>query len=69
MVELKPCPFCGNADIVLCGGDGILPDGGDYWYVNCLACGGSVYGSESRTKAIDSWNRRDDAALGGDGDG
>lgn len=56
--KLKPCPFCGNKNIMLCGGDDILSDGGGYWYIVCLVCGCTIYGSESRTKVIDSWNRR-----------
>lgn len=55
MIELKPCPFCGN-EAELCGGEDVC--NGPYWYVACGECGASVYGDDDKQAAIDRWNRR-----------
>ena len=57
MVQLKSCPFCGN-EVRLEGGDHVGRDGRPYWYVLCPNCGGSVWGSEDKERAIEAWNRR-----------
>jgi Lar family restriction alleviation protein len=60
--KLKPCPFCGSADIdgphLASIGDRCLP----YWWIDCKAC---QVGMESSTgtdlaDAIAAWNRREE---------
>jgi hypothetical protein len=47
-VALKPCPFCGSADIQLFG-----PTEG----VNCRGCHAQVFGAGTESD-IATWNRR-----------
>lgn len=50
--ELKPCPFCGSADVVLSNW-GLFR----CWCTNCLA---KTADTLSRKEAIQAWNRRVD---------
>ena len=61
MPELKPCPFCGNADVALMtrkGKDGWR----DRYYVLCDyndgGCGASGEWTHYIAEAIEAWNRR-----------
>ena len=51
--KLKPCPFCGNTDVLLFEGAGR----GGARIVIC-DCGASGALSYSKKEAIDAWNRR-----------
>lgn len=57
MDELKPCPCCeGESD---CNNTGIqTQDGTNLWWVECLVCGLSTDGHETKEQALDTWNRR-----------
>ena len=69
MAELKPCPFCGGADVEV-REDGCLISGHRYWYIlhivsnrNCPmvnAWGEWTSSAKYTTKgnAIEAWNRR-----------
>ena len=50
--KLKPCPFCGNTNIVFIG-----PDSGTKWYYcsNCAVIGPE---GESKSQATRLWNKR-----------
>ena len=55
MIELKPRPFCGNADIT---GATHKPVGSaEFYEVICVECGARIRRSSKR-KAIEAWNRR-----------
>ena len=57
MIELKPCPFCGNADIT---GATHKPVGSaEFYEVLCIECGARIRRSSKR-KAVEAWNRRVD---------
>ena len=62
MTDLKPCPFCGKAAIMLRDdGDG---RSGEWWGVGCFAstgdedCPGFKTSFRSNEAAIGIWNRR-----------
>ena len=60
--ELKPCPFCGNAEpeVVITHSEGC----GDVRYkVFCFSCGASGTVTLSTEEAAYSWNRRADDAV------
>ena len=64
MDELKPCPFCGNTDIVLVGkkrkqGENANEPFDPYYFAFCSRCGGSVWGNRDKDVVIDAWNTRD----------
>lgn len=46
--ELKPCPFCGGAELVVADNGGIA----------CLLCWASGPPAKAETEAIAAWNRR-----------
>lgn len=48
---LLPCPFCGNANAIMC--DDLLT-----FHVGCLSCGVTGGASSYRNGAIDAWNTR-----------
>lgn len=50
--ELKPCPFCGNKNIRIWGGENTFP------YVECSNCIASTASELTREEAIKNWNRR-----------
>lgn len=61
--ELKPCPFCGDAEPNVY--DALHSDDKVYQYlVECATCSASVYGlpcisdSLAAESAVESWNRR-----------
>ena len=55
MIELEPCPFCGNTDIT---GATHKPVGSTEFYeVICIECGARIRRSSKR-KAVEAWNRR-----------
>lgn len=55
MSDLKPCPLCGNKDVFLdhLGGDPVWG-----WFVECGACGLSLYANNRQDQARAKWNRR-----------
>lgn len=59
MIDLKPCPFCGNDELkAVCLVPGFLNYTGkdtDY-YVKCYGCGVSITPCETETEAIEAWN-------------
>jgi hypothetical protein len=59
--ELLPCPFCGSAEIKLCG----TPR--PYWFVMC-ECGIQDGLSHTKDQARESWNKRTPAARASSGD-
>lgn len=57
MIELEPCPFCGNTDIT---STTHKPVGSTEFYeVICIECGARIRRSSKR-KAVEAWNRRAD---------
>lgn len=52
MVEIKPCPFCGDDAVDI----EEIPDNGNIYYVYCIMCAanGPVAGRE--IDAVDKWN-------------
>lgn len=70
--ELKPCPFCGSADVRIATGANLswvaVKYRGNIRVVCCAECGvnGGVFNTLSITEekaekaAIESWNRRAD---------
>jgi Lar family restriction alleviation protein len=57
MSELKPCPFCGNAELYM--------DSMGTWSVNCK-CSAVGPNEDTKERAVEAWNRRR-AAEGGEG--
>lgn len=63
--SLKPCPFCGCAEILLQlhprAGRGFEHQGDDVWTVGCRDCGASVpgrYNALGKTLIVAAWNTR-----------
>ena len=62
MSELKPCPFCGNADHMLISIVWLMDSNGDDEIFNrCYVCGarGPTKGNKNCQDTYDSWNRRE----------
>ena len=51
MSELKLCPFCGCEELNVFGWS-------DQYWVNCPRCETEGPSGETKTEAIDAWNRR-----------
>jgi Lar family restriction alleviation protein len=51
--QLKPCPFCGSADLTL-GNLGQCND----WFVNCNICEVQMIADYSEALAVAMWNKR-----------
>ena len=60
MIELKPCPFCGEKDDIDYGVMGGTMKGFDY--VQCQNCGAEIHSIHNGKyiEAIELWNRRAD---------
>lgn len=60
MINLKPCPFCGNSNIYLL--KEVAKGYDDQYKVVCNAnwngCGASSGYYDSTHEAVDAWNRR-----------
>lgn len=58
MVELKPCPFCGEKDLIDYGIMGGTMEGFDY--VQCVKCGAEIHSIHNgkHIEAIEAWNMR-----------
>jgi Lar family restriction alleviation protein len=54
MSELKPCPFCGSADID-CADAGYKTD---VWFVQCNNCYATFPHFDSKEEAATAWNTR-----------
>ena len=54
MIELKPCPFCGEV------GEYLEVDEDRYggWFVTCGECGASIGNPDEKEWAEESWNKR-----------
>lgn len=52
-IQLKPCPFCGNADQ-----DDMIVAHTSSWWVSCEQCGAEGITENSHDEAIMSWNKR-----------
>lgn len=51
--QLKPCPFCGSADLTL----DHLFDNHD-WFVSCNICEVQLLANYTEAQAVALWNRR-----------
>ena len=58
MTELKPCPFCGEKDLIDYGVMGGTMEGFDY--VQCANCGAEINAihNGNHIEAVEAWNRR-----------
>lgn len=57
MTELKPCPFCGDENILIMDitfKQGIFPN----FYAICFECSTRGYLYSTKQEAIDAWNKR-----------
>ena len=52
--ELKPCPFCGSENIDLAS----YAKKNDMWFVQCDGCFATFPMFDTKTEAMQSWNRR-----------
>lgn len=57
MIELKPCPFCGDTYIKIQRSRAGYAIGCNT--VNCVVCNGRARAYEKEEDAIAAWNRRD----------
>ena len=57
-VFLKPCPFCGSANVNLNTEHSYSTGGNDNNYVMCENCGGTTRIFPSAILAVEAWNRR-----------
>ena len=53
MDELKPCPFCGSDELIICESTKR-----EYYFVNCYYCGAESGGCAKRKDALAEWNKR-----------
>ena len=54
MIELKPCPFCGSADLNMYWDLGV-----ETYITQCRGCWAEIKQYEGvKDKAINAWNRR-----------
>ena len=51
MGGLRPCQFCGS-EAEINGRDRL-----HYWFIQCVECGATQYGKETKEEAINAWNR------------
>ena len=58
-LTLKPCPFCGSADVIMDD----CSDCAALFSAQCMGCGAHNNG-ETRAEAVDLWNRRVGRAPG-----
>lgn len=58
MTDLKPCPFCGEKDLIDYGIMGGTMEGFDY--VQCANCGAEINSVHKGNyiEAVEAWNRR-----------
>ena len=61
--ELKPCPFCGSADIANVSAGFAGPSdrwhaGDEIFAVNCKNCGASVPNRYRNALVVEAWNQR-----------
>lgn len=54
--KLKPCPFCGGESD--CNNDGFMKARNFMWAVECLTCGVTTDFFDTKSEAVDAWNRR-----------
>ena len=54
MIELKPCPFCGNTAFV----SEYLYDPYITFFVECNGCHATTFEFATSAEAIEAWNRR-----------
>lgn len=50
--KIKPCPFCGHAEVRCVGGEGF------YWNAICSFCGCTGPREDNRLDAVRYWNTR-----------
>ena len=58
MIELKPCPFCGSADIEISFRYPLLGKKELRMLVVCNCCGCMTAQYRNEDKAVEAWNRR-----------
>ena len=58
MIELKPCPFCGEAPVMRHVSDSLFDCGIFAYYVTCPKCGVRTQKDRDESKPIETWNRR-----------
>lgn len=54
-MKLRPCPFCGNPNVVFGYDSAALFE---HNYICCTNCGASSGNFETKEKAIKAWNKR-----------
>ena len=62
-IELEPCPFCGNTDLLVGTSNEIRLDGDEDNFAVCCdvdrgGCGACSGYALSRLKAVEYWNKR-----------
>lgn len=60
MTELKPCPFCGNCDVIATPWRAFE---NVFYKCICPKCGASVGSYDTENKAVEAWNRRNENAV------
>ena len=61
MIELKPCPFCGGADILMRDVRGMFGKSFNvrtYYYMQCRNCFSQTGYYKTKPKTIKAWNTR-----------
>ena len=58
MMELKPCPFCGNKPGLFMGLVIKLFFWRAGWHIECQSCGAEGPKRVTRARAVDAWNAR-----------
>jgi Lar family restriction alleviation protein len=58
--KLKPCPFCGSADLTLDN----LADPKHGWFVNCNICEIQQIANYTEAQAVALWNKRTTDPIG-----
>ena len=60
MIDLKPCPFCGESPIITHMNDSLFDSSIHSYSVVCPKCGIGTQRDRDESKVIEAWNRRRD---------